>query len=258
MSSSNAGIVADAQGVFGRVPLVLIGVVMIVADLGIGALIIHQVYRGMIPTMSMIASFGLLLVACLFGLNRWFQIRACRRSVIEQLEPGILRFPGKHPIPLNLDGLEPLSEQEQLSAYDQVDISTRSESWLDVVTYAVAVGVFLVFPISRDPQSWWIRSTMIALSLAVACRWLFLGDALIPGFNRLVIDPEGWEWGGWSRRLKKSGKWKDTRVLIQQSTKGGRERYFIVLGDEDGVVGIIVPRASMILIERAYVGDTSI
>jgi len=255
MSSSNAVFVADARSVFRRVPLMLIGVSLIVLDMGIGFVILNRVGYDSIQSTSLFVFSELFVVACLAGFLRWKQIQVRRTRVIARLDPGVLRFHSKHRISFRLDGLEPLSEQEQVSTYDQADSVMRSAYWLDVVIYAGMLGVFLILPIMRDPQGWWIRISMITLFAAIALRWLYLGDGLMPGFNRLRIDPVGWEWGGWSRWLSKSGRWEDTRVLIKQITKDGRERYFVVLGDENGTVGMIVPRASMVLIERAYVSN---
>ena len=242
----------NISGAFGRVPLVLLCVTLVVVHFGLEAAIVSRVAYYAVEFATLLAfSIAFILLSAAGRLKWWFNIRN-RMRVIEDLEPGVYWLFDNQQSRIELNEFEPMSEQEQISTFDQASTAIRVWSWMDLLWY-MFMAAFLLYPIVSRPLYWHLRITLIVFFAALALRWLYLGDGIIGGFNRLRIDPQGWEWGGWSKRLRKSGRWADARVLVKPMTKRGRDRYFVVIGDDDGSVGIIVPKASVVLIERAMV-----
>ncbi len=252
MSEVESASSAPISGAFGRVPLVLLCVVLVVAHFGFEGAVISRVSYFAIEFTTLLGfSIAFILIASAGRSRWWFCVRS-RQQVIEDLEPGVYRVSDNEQIRVGLAGLEPMSEQEQISTFDQANTAIRVWNWFDLVWYVV-MAAFLLYPIVSRPNYWYISISLVVFFAAIAVRWIFLGDGIIAGFNRLRIDPNGWEWGGWSKQFEKSGRWEDARVLIKPMTKHGRDRYFVVIGDHDGSIGIIVPKASVELIERAMV-----
>ncbi len=151
------------------------------------------------------------------------------------------------------DDVVPSGEQEMVSLSDQAGRQTKLACIADVVFYLVMVWIFLPPDTPGLVMQIDSRFAIWGLLLAISVRWAVWGNAFFAGVNRLAIDPVGWSWGGWSRRLAKGGRWENTRVLVKPMTKHGRDRYFVVMGDGDQSVGMIVPKGSVDLLRRAYV-----
>ena len=183
-----------------------------------------------------------------------------RQSVINKLTPGWYR--------VGVDGLVKRStldfekimasgETEIVSKCEQGGLRAKLADVADIGIFLLALSMFNPIVSTSTPPVVDIYFALWSLLIAIFVKWVVWGNAFFAGVNRLEIDPEGWEWGGWSRRFKKSGEWEDARVLIKPMTKHGRDRYFVVIGDQDGSVGIIVPKTSVELIERAYVNRST-
>ncbi len=144
-------------------------------------------------------------------------------------------------------------ELEMVSLSDQGGAAAKLAGVADIVFYVLMFAI--IFPLQTTGQVGYIdaRLALWLVFLVIFLKWCIWGNAFFAGLNRLEVDPEGWRWGGWSRRFGKSGRWEDSRVLIKPMTKRGRDQYFVVIGTADGSVGMIGPKTSVELIERAFV-----
>lgn len=245
----------DPIEVFQRVPLIRMVWIYLTLDIGLSIPAVITIPIDDQIT-KLIISGALLVVFLVVGYMIWIRIVECRQRCVCRLKPGMYIFLSKRLVAMDQSIDEPLSEEEQISLHDQANGKLRVRSLGDVVANLFIVAIMVGF-IAIDPLRWWIHAGLIMLWVTVIVRWVYLGDAIVPGFNRVRINPEGWFWGEWSR-FKKSGRWDDTRVLIKPLTKLAQDRYFVVLGNDDGTIGMIVPKASVELIKRAYMSTPRI
>lgn len=243
-----------AAGAFGGVPFFRLAILLVVVDFVLAESILSYAKYDQVRFYSLLGFAIIFVLTIMIGRFLWWRNAQRRQRIVRELLPRVYQFTGKDQVWIELEGLEAFTEQEQISTYDQANIMLRMGSGMDMVLYTVLV-LFILFPIAQDPTNWWTHISMIVLLVAFAIRWVYLGDGFIAGFNRIRIDPQGWEWGGWSRRFKKSGRWENARVLLRPATKHARIQMMVVIGDEESTIAIIVPRDSVDLILRAKVGN---
>tara|TARA_R110002072_G_scaffold42064_13_gene118229 strand:+ start:11624 stop:12412 length:789 start_codon:yes stop_codon:yes gene_type:complete len=200
------------------------------------------------------------VLALLVGIAAWVCIRdrksyiRYRDEFIEGLEPGWFMVGKDGAVKRSLldDEVQASGEQEMVSLSDQAGKSIKLAGVADVVLYLLMIGIHIPMRTTGLASNIDFRLAIWGMFLAVFVRWAVWGNAFFAGVNRLAIDPVGWNWGGWSRRLAKGGRWDNTRVLVKPMTKHGRDRYFVVMGDGDQSIGMIVPMGSVDLLRRAY------
>ena len=247
----------DPIEVFRRVPLTRMVWIYLALDFGISIPVMISIPIDDQIT-KLIISAVLLVVFLVGGYMVWSLTVRNRQRCVCWLKPGVYILASKQLVAWDQSSDEPLSEEEQISLHDQ---ASKVLKFVCVGDWLINLGLLvyvLIYPIATDPSQWWIRSGVIVVAAALILRLVMNGDAFVPGLNRLRIDPDGWRWGEWSTHLKKTGRWEDTRVLIKPITKYAQDRYFVVLGNDDGTIGMIVPKASIELIKRAYVSTPRI
>ena len=244
---------------FEQVKIKRVGAMVVVFDLVVGG-----IFFEILPLeTARWAHLGVLLLAICYAAwvcksDRDYYVRY-RNNIIAQLAPGWYRVgvDGWVKRALLDDGVEASGEREMVSLSDQGGVVAWLVAAADGVIYLLMFGLTLIMQSSSQVGYFEVRLAIWSLFLVILLRWAIWGNGLFSGINRLAVDPEGWEWGGWSRRFKKSGRWVDARVIVKPMTKWGRDRYFVVIGDENGSVGMIVPRGSVELIERATLVTSS-
>jgi hypothetical protein len=177
-----------------------------------------------------------------------------RQSVIDKLTPGWYSVGVGGWVkrsPLDFDKIMTSGETEIVSKCEQGGLRAKLADAADIGVFLFALLMFNPIVSTSTPPVVDIYFAPWALLIAIAVKWVVWGNAFFAGVNRLEVDPQGWQWGGWSKRIMKQGRWEDARVLIKPMTKWGRDRYFVVIGDDDCSIGMIVPKASVELIERA-------
>jgi len=244
----------QAKAAFEQVKLIRVGVLLIVIDL-IGSGVIFSVlppHTAQWVHLSVLAlMIGLAVWMCIRDRNIYIQYR---QGFIEDLEPGwfMVGNDGCMKRAKLEAGTDPSGEQEMVALGDQGGRDEKLACVANAVFYVMMFGLFFSMEPTGPAGFFELRLGIWALFLAILVRWAVWGNAFFAGVNRLAIDPVGWSWCGWSRRLAKGGRWENTRVLVKPMTKHGRDRYFVVMGDGDQSIGMIVPKGSVDLLWRAY------
>jgi hypothetical protein len=252
--------VIQAHGMFRRVRFKMLGIIIIVIDF----IVVGSLFMNLSISTARWIHIGFLGIAIATAYRIIildFKYREkYRKGVLSQLHPGWYSVGLEgwvKQVSIQDEQIEASGEQEFVSLCDQGGIAPKLYGVGDIFVYLLCAFMFVPSLTTSVVHYFDMQIGIGLLFLIILLKWIVAGNPFFAGHNRLQIDPARWEWGAWSQRYKKEMSWEDTRVVVKPMTKRGRDEYFVILGNKDKLIGMIVPKASVDLIKQSYVAFES-